>query len=145
MKFLTQNITVSSILPLIDDERDFIFICEHLLNKATATEHQIASRIAKTIDPNTNDTIDDPLVRLRLNQQPELHNKLIIHYTHEARFASYKADIHQIWNQIFKNTPVMNTKLIIGHQNNRNVTKTLVHRRPQYKSPSIATKTTNPN
>ncbi len=53
-----------------------------------------------------------------------------VHYTHEARLQSYKKDIHQLWNQIFAQTPVMNTTLIIGSRNHRNSKGRLVHRRP---------------
>jgi hypothetical protein len=67
-----------------------MYIRDYLLNKTTVTEHQIASRIAKTIDPNTNDTTDDPLVQLRLRQKSKWTDNLIIHYTHEARLAGYK-------------------------------------------------------
>jgi hypothetical protein len=116
-----------------------MFIRDYLLNKPTVTEHQIASRIAKTLDPNNNDTMDDSLVQIRLRQKSKWVDNLIIHYKHEARLASYKKDIHQLWNQIFKNTPFMNTKLIIGHRNSPNMTKTVVHRRSHYKSTSIPT------
>jgi len=70
-----------------------MYVREHLLNKTTVTEHQIASRIAKTIDPNTNDTTDDPLVQLRIRQKWKWVDNLIIHYKHEARLAGYKENI----------------------------------------------------
>jgi len=120
MKFFTSNITISSIIPFINNEQDFIFIQNHLLNKTAVTEHQIASRIAKTIDPNTTDTSDDPLVQRRLRQQSKWIDKVIIHYTHEALFESFKKDIHQLWNHTFGKTPVTNTKLIVGNRNSRN-------------------------
>jgi hypothetical protein len=43
MKFFTNNITIASMIPFIDDEQDFMFIRDYLLNKPTVTEHQIAS------------------------------------------------------------------------------------------------------
>jgi ATP-dependent Lon protease len=101
------------------------------LNRPTATEHQIASRIAKTIDPLKNDTIDDPLVRIRLNKESNSYRNLIIHYTHEARLRNYKKHIHQLWNQFFADTPVTNTKLIVGNRNSRNAIKTFIRRRPR--------------
>jgi hypothetical protein len=64
---------------------------------------------------------------------------LIVHYKHEERFETFKKDIHQLWNQTFANIEVMNTKLIIGNRNSQNATKTLVDRRPQYKSKPIQT------
>ncbi len=96
MKFFKSHISISPIIPCIDNEQDFIYIREHLLNKTTVTEHQIASRIAKTIDPNTNDTTNDPLVQLRLRQKSKWVDSLIIHYKQETRLAGYKKDIHQL-------------------------------------------------
>jgi hypothetical protein len=107
MKFFTSNITISSIIPFIDNEQDFMFIRDRLLNRPTATEHQIASRIVQTIDPKNNETVDNPLVQIRLNQQSKWATNLILHYKHEQRFTSY------------------------------NLTKTLVQRRPQYQSKPI--------
>jgi hypothetical protein len=134
MKFFKTNITTSSIIPFIENEQDFNFIRDHLLNKTTVTEHQIASRIAKTNDPNTTDTTDDPLVQIRLRQISKWVDNVIIHYQHEARLESFKKDIHQLWNQTFNETSIKNTKLIVGNRNSRNTTKALVHRRPHYKS-----------
>ena len=44
--------------------------------------------------------------------------------------ASYKRDIHQIWDTTFKPTPVQETKLIVGNRNNRNSAEELVSKRP---------------
>jgi hypothetical protein len=54
---------------------------------------------------------------------------LIIHYIREKRFQINKKAIHQLWNQLFQQTPVIETRRIVGHRNNRNLTKELVHRR----------------
>jgi hypothetical protein len=107
-----------------------MFIRDHLLYKPTITEHQIALRIANTLDPSTSDTINDPLLRTRRPQKSKWTNKVILHYKHEARLKTYKKDIPQLWSQIFNNNEVMNTKLIIGNKNNANTTKTLVRRCP---------------
>jgi hypothetical protein len=96
MKFFTNNIAISSIIPFIDNKQHFMLKRARLLNKATATEHQIASRIVKTIDPNKNDIVDDPLVQMRFHQKSKWVTNMIIHYTHEARLASYKKNIHQL-------------------------------------------------
>ena len=115
---------------MIDSENDFAFIRRILLNKPTIPEYQIATRIATTFDVNTKEEVDNPLVRARLNKQTKYDTNLIIHYTHEKRLQSNKTDIHQLWNQTFQQTPVTNTRLIIGNRNSRNITKELVHRRP---------------
>jgi hypothetical protein len=62
-------------MSLIANPNDFLFVRSFILNRPTATEYQIASRIVKTIDPLKNDA-------------------------HEARFATYKKYIHQLWDQI---------------------------------------------
>jgi hypothetical protein len=47
-------------------------------------QHRAASRIAKTIGPLKNDTIDNPSVRMRPNKLLNSDRNLIIHYIHEA-------------------------------------------------------------
>jgi len=99
------------------------------LNRPTVIEHEIASRIARTIDPPQNDTIDDSLVRMRVNTELKSHRKLIIHYTYEERLATYRKHIHQLWNQIFGNTPVTSTKLIVGNRNSPNAMRIFIRHR----------------
>ncbi len=129
-KFFTNKSSPTSIIPSIANPNDFLFVRSYILNRPTANEYQIASRITKIIGPLKNHIIDDPLVRMRLNKVLNSNQNLIIHYTHEARLATYKKHIHQLWNQIFKDTPVVNTKIIIGNRNSRNATKILIRRRP---------------
>ncbi len=76
-------------IPLIDNEHGFMFIRRYLLNRPTDIEHQTASRIATVTDPHNTDSIDNPLVQLRLNKSLKWINRLIIHYQHEARLESY--------------------------------------------------------
>jgi len=56
MKFLTNNLRISSIIPLLETENDFIFIRSHLLYTPTPIEQQIPTRIAKTIGSLDHDT-----------------------------------------------------------------------------------------
>jgi hypothetical protein len=49
MKFFTNNLKTSSLLPLIDKNQNFQFIRSYLLNRLIATEHGIASGIANNI------------------------------------------------------------------------------------------------
>jgi hypothetical protein len=119
---------------MIDNENDFHFLRCHLLNKPTITEHQIAARIAKTIDFIHDTTVDGALLKTRLAKTSKWVNDLIIHCTHENRLECCKKDIHQLWKHKFTNTPVFETKLIIGNQNSPNATKTLVRRNPHHQS-----------
>ncbi len=82
------------------------------------------------MDKNDQHTIDGLLAKANLNNKSKRTNNLILHYTHEARLATYKSDIHQLWNRTITTTPAANTKLTVGNRNNRNMKRTLVHRQP---------------
>ncbi len=116
---------------MITSENDFAFIRRILLTKPTIPQHQIASRIAQTTNVNSEEQVPYPSVKERLTEQTENNMNLIVHSKHEKRLAANKKEIHQIWNQTFQQTPVMNTRLIIDNRNNHNLTKELVKRRPQ--------------
>ncbi len=47
MKFFTNKLSGSSIIPAILNPNDFLFVRSYILNRPTAIEHQIASRVAK--------------------------------------------------------------------------------------------------
>ena len=79
----------SHVLPMINDENDFATLRRHLMNQPTVPEYQIATRPAKTIDVNSKEEVNDPLVTARLNKKSKWISNLIIHYTHERRLASY--------------------------------------------------------
>jgi hypothetical protein len=117
------------ILPKIHTENNFARLRYILLNRPTIHEYQIASRVAKTIKNNPTEEINDPLVKARFNKQSKLDNNLIVHYTYEKRLQTNKNTIPQLWHQTFKQTPIMNTRLIIENRNSRNMTQELVHRR----------------
>ena len=127
-KFFSSYFPTSFVSPVISNENDFNFIRDIILNKPTIPEYAIATRIAKSTDITTVENIDDPLVKARLHKQNKFDDNLIIHYTYEKRLKNNKKDIHQLWNQIFRTTPVPDTRLIIGNRNNRNLTMEIVHR-----------------
>jgi hypothetical protein len=122
-------LSISDVLPTIHTENDFTRLRYLLLNRPTIPEYQIASQVAKAIKNNPTEEINDPLVKARINKQSKFGNNLIIHYAYEKRLQSDKNAIHQLWHQTFEETPVMNTRLIIGNRNSRNMTQELVHRR----------------
>jgi hypothetical protein len=130
MRFFTSNLKTSSLLPLIENDHDFIFLHSNLLSTPTTTEHRAALSTANAIDSDDQNTINDALVQAEQNKKSKWIDNLIIHYTYEARLASYKKDIHQLWHRIFEETPVTNTNLIIGNRNNPNYKRRLVSRRP---------------
>jgi predicted solute-binding protein len=87
----------------------------------------MTSRIAKLINIDSKEEINVRSVSARIRKQNKFDTGLIIHYTYEKRLTNIKNDIHQLWNQIFQQTPVINTRLIIDNRNSRNLKKELVH------------------
>jgi hypothetical protein len=73
----------------------------------------------------------DILVKAKLLKRQEKEKSIIVHYTYERRFASYKSKIHQIWDKSFNSTSAIETKLMIGTRNNPNLTEELVRRSPR--------------
>lgn len=98
-----------------------------ILAKPTNIEYQTMSRIAKIERQGTND-----------EQYPTKWDRcLIIHYNHEQRLSKMKKTIHQLWDTLFINTSIHETRLIVGSRNNRNAKRELIHTRPG--KPTIGT------
>ena len=82
---------------MIESERYFQLIRSNFLNKPTATELEVAARIAKATDHHDMGTIDaSSAVSTKRKQNSTWDNNLIIHYSHEKRFEALKKDIHQL-------------------------------------------------
>ena len=124
---------------MIHDENEYHTLRKQLSSEPTTSEHVRASRIASQIDFNSRIVPTDPLVQsilVKKQQRVKKLQPLIVHYTHEKQFAFYKSRIHQEWNHLFHVTPVSETRLIIGTRNNSNLTKELVQRSPNSKTPA---------
>ncbi|CAF1582967.1 unnamed protein product [Didymodactylos carnosus] len=92
---------------MIHDENQYLLVHQQLLTQPTTNEHARASRIVSQMDHNHPTSSTDPLIQLTILQtqkRKNLSSPLIIHYTHEQRFAYYKVKIHQIWNNLFLHT-----------------------------------------
>ena len=67
---------------------------------------------------------------LPTNEKIAYTDKLIVHYTHEKRFHSFKRQMHQVYEDVFKNTPAMTVKLIVGSRNRAQARNDLIRKRP---------------
>jgi len=69
---------------MISNENNFATIHRQLLNKPTISKYQIASPIKKTININSKDEVNNPLIKARLGKESKwITNLIIIHYIHE--------------------------------------------------------------
>lgn len=99
-------------------------------------EHQQARRIATSMEYENFDSNIHPLIKEKLLKRKEKANSVILHYTHEQRFSDAKRLIHQLWNDTFQNTPITETKLIVGTRNNPNRSKELIRKSPYPTKPN---------
>ena len=117
-------------MPTISDENVYLSSRRQVLAISTASEHARANRIASQMDYNEVKTTTDPLVKAKLLRRRQKERSIILHYTHERRFAHYKSNIHKLWNESFPLATCIDSKLIVGSRNNSNLTKELVRRSP---------------
>ncbi|CAM4851805.1 unnamed protein product [Rotaria magnacalcarata] len=138
-KFFSGYISSRSFLPFLDNEAQFIQMRIALSGQPSRQQSQVEMRIATLT--NDNDHLVEDLDKkeefiIQENENPnELQNKLIIHYTHEKRFNTRKRDLHHIFQETFANTPIIETKLIVGDRNQKSTMKELIRKRPRQAIP----------
>jgi hypothetical protein len=107
-----------------------------LSGQPSRQQSQVEMRIATlTTDDNhlTEESDKNKNFTIQENTKPnEFQNKLIIHYTHEKRFNTRKRDMHRIFQETFANSPIIETKLIVGNRNRNNTMKELIRKRPTH-------------
>ncbi|CAF2130273.1 unnamed protein product [Rotaria magnacalcarata] len=133
-KFFSDYISSRSFLPFLDNEAQFIQMRIASSRQPSRQQSQVETRIATLT--NDNDHLVEDLDKkeefiIQENKKPnKLQNKLIIHYTHEKIFNTRKRDLHRIFQETFVDTPIMETKLIVGNTNRKNTMKELIQKRP---------------
>ncbi len=97
-------------------KNNFFLVRRKLLDQPTPRQSQVElSTATANID---NDQTDDQIIEPKITINSV--NKLFVHYTHEKRFQSLKRGImHQVYGNIFENTPVMHAKLIVSNCNHQ--------------------------
>ena len=122
----------SNIFLSIIDENPYLRLRQQLLNIPTSTQSEANNGLTlantdKIVKHTTNEAVLNQSVSV---QEKKWIDQLILHYTHEKRLESYKRDIHQIWNQLFLNTPAMGVRLIVGNRNQQKIIFELMQTRP---------------
>lgn len=131
-KYFFDYASTSSFVPFIVNDKQFSLLRQKQLDIPTPPQSQVASSIlTDNIDENQpNEVSTEPK---KTNAKHKLHysDRIIIHYTHEKRFQSFKRDTHHIYDDVFKNTPASYVKLIVGNRNRRDLAKNLIRKRPK--------------
>jgi hypothetical protein len=130
-----QYTSISPFLPYVSDEQQFYRMREHSLGLPTNRQSQVEMDVDST-NILTDITNMQQRAPTAINQKSRAtekakEKKLIVHYTHEKRFDSLKREMHQIFHDVFKNSPVADVKSIVGTRNRRDARNDLIRKRPQ--------------
>jgi hypothetical protein len=130
--FDSSSMSQATLLPLIRDENQYRNARQQFIQTPTLKQTQLMKSIdsISLYNHTHNRILDSKDNKSDIIKEKKYHNHLIVHYTHEKRLEPYKRDIHQIWNQLFLNTPVSEVRLIIGSKNSRSIRRELVRTCP---------------
>ncbi|CAF3645822.1 unnamed protein product [Rotaria socialis] len=110
---------------------------QKLLGQPTFRQSQVALSAAQA--NKDNDLGENPINQPEKYQdktEKKISNfgeKIFIHYTHERRFHSCQRDMHKIYEDVFQQTPAMDTHLIVSNRNRRDIQHELIRKRPDKK------------
>lgn len=132
-----QYTSLSPFLPCIENSKQFHSMRHEIMSQLTPRQSQVQMRAATAnID---NDETDDDVAKTESisstaittteRNQIDYKNRLFIHYKHEKRFQSMKRDMHQVYDNVFKNTSVMDVRLFVGNRNGPDAKKELVRKK----------------
>ncbi|CAF1257713.1 unnamed protein product [Rotaria sp. Silwood1] len=134
-RFFSEYISSSTFLPYMDDEKQFLILRNTLLKQPTHRQSQVSMSATKADIHNDQadgvHTVFEKTADEKGKQKHDFPDKLIVHYTHEKRFQSTKRDIHRVYDDVFRNTPKADVKLIVGNKNRRDAKNELIRKRPK--------------
>jgi hypothetical protein len=117
--------SISRFLPYVSDEEQFYRKRENSLGLPTNRQSKVKMDVDSTNIPTdiTNKQQRAPTEINRRSRATEKakQKKLMVHYTHEKRFDSLKREMHQIYHDVFKNSPVADVKSIVATYNRRDL------------------------
>jgi hypothetical protein len=91
-EFFNEHISISSFLPLVNHENQFLMLRKKLFAQSSVKEIQIG---CQKVDKETHED-DQP--------NKKFEKTLFFHYAHEQRLDSLKRDIHKIYCEVFQGT-----------------------------------------
>ncbi|CAF3299545.1 unnamed protein product [Rotaria socialis] len=136
-KYFYEYKSTSPFLQYIDQEKNYIQMRQKLLGQPTFRQSQVALGAAQANkDNDLGENPINPPEKYQDQTEKKISNfgeKLFIHYTHERRFHSCQRDMHKIYEDVFQRTPAMDTHLIVGNRNRRDIQHELIRKRPDKK------------
>lgn len=110
-------------------------IHQDLNNQPTPQQSQAILSAAKAELDNDQTDNDNPTICIQTNDVVQKSasdsNKIIIHYTHEKRFRSFKRDLHQVHDNVIPRHLALEMQLIVGNRNRQNAKDELIRKKPK--------------
>jgi hypothetical protein len=127
-----------SLLPIIYDEQQFFLLRQKLLAQPTYKQAEVTKRVAgveiinhQLHGQNVQQTSTRPTTMVTIKRKDQkFNNTLFIHCKHEARLEGVKRHIHEIHDNIFKDTDFRDIRLVVGNRNNPDIDYELTGKRP---------------
>ena len=124
----------TSLLQLIENERQFFLLRQKLLGQPTAKQTQVAYSATSVgvtvVDPGVEPTQTRRTNATVQRQNNKFERTLFVRRRHKARLDGLKPHIHAIHNSSFVNTPNADIRLVVGPRNNPNTEFELSRKRP---------------
>ncbi|CAF1655043.1 unnamed protein product [Adineta ricciae] len=130
-KYFLGYINEAAFIPVVTEMTQFFLLRQKMLAQPTARQTQVARSIAAAAAANTTDEPSEDLTTITHENVVHSRDRSFIHYTHEKRFRQFKRDMHQLYQNVFQNTPAIAVKMVVGNRNRPDNTKELVHKRPK--------------
>ncbi|CAF1682093.1 unnamed protein product, partial [Adineta ricciae] len=128
-KYFLGYINEAAFTPVITEMTKFFILHQKILAQPTARQTQVTRSM--TAAANTTNESSEDSIAIMPDNVTNLQRRFFIHYTHERRFRPFKRDMHQLYQNVFQNTPAMAVKMVVGNRNRRDNTQELVHKRPK--------------
>lgn len=133
--FFSKYIPFTQFEPIIHGTQLYLDIRKQLLSQLEKTEPNSTNEImlSQTIQNKENNPPVREVNGTRSIIKPiQLRwGKILLHYIHERRFDSFKRDMHQIYRNLFKNSHIADTKMIVGNRNRRDMRHEIIRKRPR--------------
>ena len=120
---------------MIDDEKVFLALRQKILAQPTEKEMKLLHTASQADVDNVAyrrehgmDEMSKELAKQKTKEKFE--TTVFIHYQHEQRLHPMKKEIHVIHDELLKNSPAENVRLVVGHRNGLDTKLELTTKRP---------------
>ena len=107
------------------------FIDKHFKRFFKALTGQEDSKLILSEQHNIfRDKVLDPHWDKKEKQKINFNKDILVHFTYTPSLARFGARFHQIWQEIFEDTPLNDISVIFAHRLTDNLKNILVHKKP---------------